>query len=156
MNKPTEVLDRRSFCAACAAGLGTLACGGGGGGSTSTPPPTPPNTTTVTTTETKAGFLAAPAGTVRDYRGAGNCFLVRDATGIYAMSSTCTHQGCTVNTAGSGFNCPCHGSSYNLNGGNTGGPAPTPLPHYEVREASAGGALVIDTTKTVGADVRLT
>jgi thiosulfate dehydrogenase [quinone] large subunit len=44
-----------------------------------------------------------------------------------AFSATCTHQGCPVQWAGGGFQCPCHGATYDANGQVTGGPAPAPL-----------------------------
>jgi Rieske Fe-S protein len=164
-------VDRRAFCA-CALALGAVtACGGGGGGTSSNPAgggggggtPTP-----ITTTDTKSALLAQPAGTVRSYaNGASACpdspgsaqgaYLVRDATGIYAISASCLHLGGRIQPNGGGFACPCHGSQYNLGGTVTGGPAPvgSVLSHYEVRESAPGAVLVIDTTKTVDASVRL-
>lgn len=49
-----------------------------------------------------------------------------------AFSAVCTHQGCTVAADGAGLRCPCHGSTYDLTGANTAGPAPSPLPKVEV------------------------
>lgn len=153
--EPLAAMDRRCFCAgALAAGL-TLACGGGG---YPAPPPTsaPPPNGPLTTSDTKAGLLATPNGTVRDYRNLGNFFLIRDATGIYAMTAVCTHMGCTVGApVGAQITCPCHGSQYDLNGGNTLGPAIHPLVHFQVTEASAAGLLTVDTAKPVAASVRL-
>ncbi|NWJ40991.1 MAG: Rieske (2Fe-2S) protein [Geothrix sp.] len=152
----TTAMDRRCFCAgALVAGL-TLACGGGG---YPTPPPTsaPPPNGPLTTSDTKAGLLATPTDTVRDYRNLGNFFLIRDATGIYAMTAICTHMGCTVGAPiGIQITCPCHGSQYDLNGGNTRGPAIHPLVHFQVTEATPGGALVVNTAQTVAATTRLT
>ncbi len=155
-SRPEAVnLDRRCFCTgALIAGL-TLACGGGG---YPAPPPasTPPPSGPLTTTDTKAGLLAAATGTVRDYRNLGNFFLIRDATGIYAITAVCTHMGCTVGApVGTQITCPCHGSQYDLNGGNTLGPAIQPLAHFQVTEASAGGLLVVNTAQTVVATARL-
>lgn len=153
--RPEENLDRRTFCASALL-MGLAACSGGG---YPAPPPAsaPPPGGPLTTTDTKAGLLATPAGTVRDYRNLGNFFLIRDDTGIYAMTAICTHMGCTVGAPiGTQITCPCHGSQYDLNGGNTRGPAVMPLVHYRVSEASAGGPLVVDPTQTVGAAVRLT
>jgi Rieske Fe-S protein len=44
---------------------------------------------------------------------------------ISVMSQLCTHRGCTLFTQnnGNGFECPCHGSSFDLNGDVTRGPA---------------------------------
>jgi thiosulfate dehydrogenase [quinone] large subunit len=44
-----------------------------------------------------------------------------------ALSASCTHACCTVFFTGTAFSCPCHHSSYDLNGQVTGGPAPAPL-----------------------------
>jgi Rieske Fe-S protein len=54
---------------------------------------------------------------------------------VVAFSAVCTHQGCTVRAEQSSLVCPCHGSTYDLSGDNTGGPAPSPLPPVEVRVA---------------------
>jgi cytochrome b6-f complex iron-sulfur subunit len=94
-------------------------------------------------------------GQIRDYRKAGNCFLVADAKGIFALSSLCTHAGCSVHTEEKGFGCPCHDSEYDLQGAVTQGPAKKPLKHFDVRESTPGGALVVDLSKTVAPDVRL-
>jgi nitrite reductase/ring-hydroxylating ferredoxin subunit len=53
---------------------------------------------------------------------------------VKAFSSTCTHQGCTVNEiAGGTINCPCHGSRFKIADGSVaGGPAPKPLPPVNV------------------------
>ena len=55
-----------------------------------------------------------------------NLVLFRDDDGFYAISTTCTHLGCTVpwrDDEGQ-FHCPCHGSKYNGDGSNVSGPAP--------------------------------
>ncbi|WP_306602117.1 Rieske (2Fe-2S) protein [Geothrix sp. 21YS21S-2] len=153
----TLQLDRRTFClgaAVCGMAL-ACGCGGGGGGSTAAPPPPPP-AGGVTTQDTKAALLAAPDGTVRDYRNLANFFLIKDASGIYAMTAICTHQGCTVDLpAGTKITCPCHGSQYDLSGGNLLGPAVNPLVHFAVTEAAPGGALVVHVDQTVAASARL-
>ncbi len=67
-------------------------------------------------------------------------FLVRDHSGFYALSSICTHLGCIPNWLPSEqiFKCPCHGSGYYISGINFEGPAPRPLPRYEITLASNG------------------
>ncbi len=153
---PSCSLDRRALClGALAAGM-TLACGGGSGGSaTFAPAANTPGA--LTTTDTRAALLAAPDGTVRDYRNLGSFLLIKDGGGIYAMTAVCTHLGCTVGLpAGGRIVCPCHGSEYNLAGGNLVGPAPSPLVHFQVAEASPGGFLVVNTGTTVSASTRLT
>jgi cytochrome b6-f complex iron-sulfur subunit len=100
--------------------------------------------------------LATPNGTTRDYRNLGNFFLIKDATGIYAMTAICTHMGCTVGLpSGTKIICPCHGSQYDLGGANLLGPATAPLMHFAVTEATPGGALVVNTSQVVDASVRL-
>ncbi len=76
-------------------------------------------------------------------------WLVRNEGGIYALSTTCTHLGCTPNwLAGENkFKCPCHGSGFYMTGINFEGPAPRPLERYRVVLADDGQVL-IDKTKT--------
>lgn len=54
---------------------------------------------------------------------------------VVAFSAICTHKGCTVAATRTGIECPCHGSTYDLTGKNTGGPAPSPLPPVAVQVA---------------------
>ncbi|OGB23595.1 MAG: oxidoreductase [Burkholderiales bacterium RIFCSPLOWO2_02_FULL_57_36] len=54
----------------------------------------------------------------------------RDEQGeLYVLSATCTHLGCIVswNGAEKSWDCPCHGSRFNVAGAVLHGPAPTPL-----------------------------
>jgi cytochrome b6-f complex iron-sulfur subunit len=48
----------------------------------------------------------------------------------HAFDSSCPHQGCIVNPAAGSMQCPCHGSVFNLLGGNVSGPAPRPLTSF--------------------------
>lgn len=59
---------------------------------------------------------------------------------IVGLSAICTHMGCTVAPDGASLACPCHGSTYDLNGENTGGPAPRPLDEFPVKVT--GGEVV--------------
>ena len=73
--------------------------------------------------------------------------VFRDAQGVYAVSTICTHLGCVVKTTPEGFECPCHGSRFGLDGSVTKGPAPKPLPWLRV---SAGeGGWIIDEAATI-------
>ena len=158
VDPPTGV-DRRAFCVsalAAAAAAAAVSCGGGGGGGSSTPAPPPPAAGPKTTTDSKAGMLALANGATRDYRNLGEFFLIKDATGIYAMTTVCTHLGCTIGLpSGTTITCPCHGSQYDLGGGNTLGPAVNPLVHFAVTEPTPGGAIVVNTAQAVAATVRL-
>jgi glycine/D-amino acid oxidase-like deaminating enzyme/nitrite reductase/ring-hydroxylating ferredoxin subunit len=59
----------------------------------------------------------------------------RDAGGVvHAVAATCTHLGCTVhwNRAEMSWDCPCHGSRFDVDGAVLNGPAVRPLEQYEV------------------------
>ena len=59
---------------------------------------------------------------------------------IYALSTVCTHLGCTPNwlEGEQKFKCPCHGSGFYKNGVNFEGPAPRPLERVGLRLAEDG------------------
>jgi nitrite reductase/ring-hydroxylating ferredoxin subunit len=115
-------------------------------------PEPPPAAAPVQTTETRATLAA---GQVRDYRKQGDLFLLADTGGIYALTSICTHRGCSVRWEGEGFVCPCHGSTYDRLGAVTHGPARLPLRHLAVRETEPGAALLVDPAATVPPGTRL-
>lgn len=73
---------------------------------------------------------------------------------IAAISTICTHLGCTVNPSDTGFDCPCHGSTYDEQGTVTGGPAPAALAWYRVKQTPSG-ELVVDKHEVVPADTYL-
>lgn len=83
-------------------------------------------------------------------------FVFRRPEGFYAISSICTHLGCNVrwNAERGGFDCPCHGSTFDANGKNTGGPAPKPLKWFQLAMTS-DGKLRVNTRKQVSTDFRL-
>lgn len=64
---------------------------------------------------------------------------------VYALSTVCTHLGCTPNwlDGEQKFKCPCHGSGFYITGVNFEGPAPRPLERFAIRVAE-DGALEID------------
>jgi thiosulfate dehydrogenase [quinone] large subunit len=68
--------------------------------------------------------------------------LARDNDGLYAMTSTCTHEGCPVAPAGSTLYCSCHGSRFDSNGGVLAGPANASLAHFAVT-VDATGAITV-------------
>jgi nitrite reductase/ring-hydroxylating ferredoxin subunit len=63
-----------------------------------------------------------------------------------AFSAKCTHAGCVVDQIkDSQIQCPCHGSRFSITDGSVqDGPAPTPLPSYQV--AVEGGSLKVTTS----------
>ena len=76
------------------------------------------------------------------------CTIVRTEGGVAAISNTCTHLGCVVATTEVGFDCPCHGSRFDPDGGVLGGPAPRPLPWFAV-SLSPSGEIEVDTAQEV-------
>jgi cytochrome b6-f complex iron-sulfur subunit len=67
---------------------------------------------------------------------------------IYALSTTCTHLGCTPNWLESEkkFKCPCHGSGFKISGVNFEGPAPRPLERYAIRK-NDDNQIVVDKSR---------
>lgn len=67
---------------------------------------------------------------------------------IYALSTVCTHLGCTPNWLESEkkFKCPCHGSGFRISGVNFEGPAPRPLERYAIRKTD-DGQIVVDKSR---------
>lgn len=59
---------------------------------------------------------------------------------LYALTSVCTHLGCTPNwlDGEQKFKCPCHGSGFYITGVNFEGPAPRPLERAGLRIAEDG------------------
>ena len=100
-------------------------------------------------------------------------FIFRNQNTFHAVSAVCTHLGCTVKMqrlnqpkkvkAGgrefeevAEFHCPCHGSKYYGDGTNYAGPAPRPLDYYKLEVSPDDGQLIVDASKKVGQDFRLT
>ena len=81
-------------------------------------------------------------------------WILRDEAGLYALSAVCTHLGCTVGETETSFECPCHGSRFNLHGITFQGPANRPLEHLEL-SLSADNKVVLDSSKKVPASQRL-
>ncbi|HHC08233.1 MAG TPA: hypothetical protein ENK55_05910 [Actinobacteria bacterium] len=69
-----------------------------------------------------------------------------DGIGVMAMWHRCVHLGCRVPEciSSQGFECPCHGSKYNIHGEYEAGPAPRNLDRFAV-EVNEAGELIIDT-----------
>jgi cytochrome b6-f complex iron-sulfur subunit len=85
--------------------------------------------------------------------------LGRDARGLFAINATCKHLGCTVKQVRAGpapgqFECPCHGSRFDVEGRVIAGPATRPLDRVRLTLAS-DGHIVVDRTAIVNVDFRL-
>ncbi len=63
--------------------------------------------------------------------------VIRDpnnSEAVLAVSSVCTHQGCSVKWSNANtFDCPCHSSTFNPDGSVSEGPATEPLPSFEAK-----------------------
>lgn len=56
-----------------------------------------------------------------------------NGSGSYqAWSSYCNHEGCEVDYVGTGFDCPCHGATWNAQGVLRNGPATENLLEFKV------------------------
>jgi cytochrome b6-f complex iron-sulfur subunit len=77
-----------------------------------------------------------------------NIWVVRNGGIIYALSTTCTHLGCTPNwlEREEKFKCPCHGSGFKITGINFEGPAPRPLERWAI-SLGEDGKLIVDKSK---------
>ena len=77
-----------------------------------------------------------------------NMWVVKYQGKIYALSTTCTHLGCTPNwqEADKKFKCPCHGSGFYISGINFEGPAPRPLERWAI-SVGDDGQVVVDKSR---------
>lgn len=99
-------------------------------------------------------------------------FVFKEKGTFHTVSAVCTHLGCTVKfvklakpktvvirgeekTFEYEFHCPCHGSKFYGDGTNYAGPAPRPLDIYKIEIAPEDGQLVVDMSKPVDRDYRL-
>lgn len=76
----------------------------------------------------------ASLSTANGYVVNGNVIVIRTGASSYvALSTICTHQGCTVGyvPAYQELACPCHGGAFNLSGAVISGPPPSPLTTYK-------------------------
>ena len=98
----------------------------------------------------KAGYPAEyPLGMVNtNYMAKYGVWIVREATGFYALMAVCTHLGCTPVWFASEdrYKCPCHGSTFTKEGVNYEGPAPRPLERVKI-SLGEDGQLLVDKRK---------
>jgi len=136
-------------------GGGSAGGGGGGGGDMGQQPGdmamsgcTPKGTSAGTASSVQVG------GTPKLYGSSSKeFFIVRDSGGLFAVSAICTHAGCTNDASPSGFSCPCHGATFELDGSNPTSPAHSALKHYAMC-VDASGNITVDTSTTVSSSVR--
>jgi cytochrome b6-f complex iron-sulfur subunit len=68
----------------------------------------------------------------------------KSSSKFIALSTICTHKKCDVEFDGNGFECPCHGSTFDKNGKVTEGPATKSLKSYKVTFDSGENTLTIN------------
>jgi Rieske Fe-S protein len=70
-------------------------------------------------------------------------FLVRRGAKLFALSSICTHKKCKLDAdVDKTFYCPCHGSTFDVDGKVTEGPARRDLPVFDISTNEKGELLV--------------
>lgn len=86
-------------------------------------------------------------GSIVDKTSTAGVFISRTNDGLIALSSLCTHEGCSVGLQANSFQCPCHRAEYSNTGDFTRRPANEPLPHYPLTIKK--GHLMVDTNKLI-------
>jgi len=79
-------------------------------------------------------------------------YVIHAPEGFVALSATCTHLGCMTRyeARDARIFCPCHGSRFAPSGQVQGGPAPRPLPRFEL--SLERGVLVVDASRPAAPD----
>lgn len=132
-------LDRRSFLQIVAGGLGVVLLSGCAGSNDNTSGSSGPVAAEAVGDEWKiAGAASLQAGQALAFewpsKAPGLVFVPQDGK-VRAISARCTHAGCLVLWKEKGeFDCPCHGSRFDINGKVLVGPATEPLPTFSARK----------------------
>jgi Rieske Fe-S protein len=141
--------DRRHFLKVIGATATTIAigCGDDGGGQAE-----------ATGTFSGGNVKDLAVGSIKAISGQ-PAVIARDAKGLYAMSTICTHEQCDMNgsngtISSTGLTCTCHGSDFDVNGTPTAGPAKSQLKHFTVT-LSATGDITINAGAAIDAATRV-
>lgn len=123
----------------------------GGNRGAPAPAPAPAEKPGWFTTKLKAAALKDKEATAVE--GRPGIVVTRQDKEVMALSTKCTHKGCTVKpkAGATTINCACHGAQYNLDGTVAKAPATEPLVHFAIR-TNAGGMVEIDPGQTPAAD----
>lgn len=72
-------------------------------------------------------------------------YVIKTGGQLLVLSLTCSHLGCSVQWTPSKktFNCPCHGSIFNIDGHVVHGPATAPLSHYSWKKGSSPTEILV-------------
>jgi cytochrome b6-f complex iron-sulfur subunit len=104
-----------------------------------------PLTTGATGAKITVGTVSSFATNTSTYVSAGRMYVVNANDYLFALSQKCPHLGCRVPFCESSgrFECPCHGSIYDLAGEYIAGPSPRGMDRYEVK--LVGDNVVVNT-----------
>ena len=77
----------------------------------------------------------------------GRLFIANTGSSLRALSQKCPHLGCQVPFCESSgrFECPCHGSVFDIGGERVEGPTPIGMSQYDI--SVEGGVVVVDTAR---------
>jgi Rieske Fe-S protein len=70
----------------------------------------------------------------------GACWLVKEQDGaVRAFSTVCPHLGCGIDwdAEKKQFDCPCHGSAFDITGKRVAGPSPRPMDELDCKVENA-------------------
>ena len=118
-------VSRRALLAGAGAGAAAVvlaACSPGGTGDVQITPPA--------TAASVAALSDVPVGgaVAATLPGGAQILVTQPAAGhVHVLSAICTHMGCGVVPGHGDLECPCHGSTFDLTGKVTHGPAKKPL-----------------------------
>ena len=92
------------------------------------------------------GELSSFAKDTSTYVPAGRMYVVNANNHLFALSQKCPHLGCHVPFCESSgrFECPCHGSVFDIGGEWIEGPAPIGMSQYPI--SVEHGSVVVDTS----------
>lgn len=130
MTTQDNAVGRRQVLAGAGIGLGATAIAACSGSGQKAAPPATESSTGTSAPGQAAGTLAKTSqvpvgsGLIVD-----DVVLTQPTAGVFkGLSTVCTHAGCAVSSVADGkITCPCHGSTFDLDGAVLKGPATKPL-----------------------------
>ncbi|QNJ93610.1 Rieske (2Fe-2S) protein [Mycolicibacterium fluoranthenivorans] len=130
MTTQDNAVGRRQVLAGAGIGLGATAIAACSGSGQKAAPPATESSAGTSAPGQAAGTLATTSqvpvgsGVIVD-----DVVLTQPAAGVFkGLSTVCTHAGCAVSSVADGkITCPCHGSTFDLDGAVLKGPATKPL-----------------------------
>ena len=73
-------------------------------------------------------------------------YVVKNGADMTVFAQNCSHLGCSINfnKPAKTFDCPCHGSRFNLDGTVLHGPAADPLSHLTWKQGASPSEIQVD------------